>query len=378
MAAGGTAPFAVQDDASRGRQHAEVAAEDLAPFELDRRRVLQSSAFRRLQYKTQVFVAAEQDHFRTRLTHTLEVASQARQLAAALHVNVTLAEVIALAHDLGHPPFGHAGERALDRTMSGSGGFEHNAQSLRVVEYLEHPFPPFRGLNLSFEVREALARHHTAYDQPRATPSTDPLLSQELAGVACATIEAQLVAVADRLAYDAHDLEDALGAGLLAPADLEGIELWSRASADARRRWPAVSVYALWRPVIDGLQHRLRADVAATTLRRVRDGHMNSPESVRRAGQAAVSFSPEARAEIEELEAFLVAKVYGHASVQAADAAAADKVLGLFQAYLDRPDALPERFASRIPEQGLPRVVCDYVAGMTDRFCEGECRRLGL
>ncbi|UCG33752.1 MAG: dNTP triphosphohydrolase, partial [Phycisphaerales bacterium] len=210
------APYAVHPESSRGRLHGPEPSDDIeSPFVLDRERVIHCAAFRRLEYKTQVMVNHEGDHFRTRLTHTLEVAHLARRLARALHVDEELAEVVALTHDLGHPPFGHAGEAALRELMAGHGGFEHNVQSLRVVDYLEHPFRDYRGLNLSFEVRESLVKHSTPYDNPEPEAHDSPAMQQLFDVGYMPPIEGQLTSLADQIAYVGHDVEDAIGAGVL-------------------------------------------------------------------------------------------------------------------------------------------------------------------
>lgn len=351
-----------------GRHHQEPSVRDA--FELDRRRVLASSAFRRLQYKTQVFATPVEDHIRTRLTHTLEVASLARWLALGLGANATLAEVIALAHDLGHPPFGHAGERALEEQMRDHGGFEHNAQSLRVVEFLEHPFPPFRGLNLTLEVREGLATHRTAFDRPVDVHSEDPQLIDLVGRSVSPSIEAQIVEVADRLAYNAHDLEDACGAGLLTEAKLVSVPLWRDMAAPVVDRHPNSSIFAIWRPTIERLLSWLVDDVVQTTMSRLGDAGASDVEHVRSMPDGAVTFSTEAAEQLAAIEALLKSSVYGHSRVVEADGDARHIVQTLFSALVQSPDRLPKRFASRIDADSPHRVVCDYVAGMTDRYCQ--------
>ena len=370
------AHYGVSHESCMGRTHTEKAWEGLAPFEFDHRRILASSAFRRLQYKTQVLVSPRGDHVRTRLTHTLEVASFARLLAQALEVNVSLAEVAALAHDLGHPPFGHAGEAALNYLMREHRGFEHNAQSLRVVEYLEHPFPPFRGLNLTYELREALAKHRTAYDRPAEIESEDPVLTRLLSSGPQPTIEGQLVAVADRVAYDCHDLEDALGAELLDGARLEQVTLWTEAAVEVKSRYPNQSMFAIWRPVIETIQQRLLSDAIRATLAHIEEWHIDSPDRAREQGSPVVSFSREMEERVAQLEEFLRENVYNHPTLRRMDDMASRTITELFNTYVEHPNHLPQRYQDRIDEQGRHRVACDYVAGMTDRFCEGEYKRI--
>ncbi len=363
----GVKPYAVTAANSRGREYAEQFPRNVDPFAIDRQRVLHSAAFRRLEFKTQVFVVGEHDHFRTRLTHTLEVASIARRLCVALQVNVAVGELIALTHDLGHPPFGHAGEMALRDLMRDHGGFEHNAQSLRVVEYLEHPYPPYRGLNMTCEVRESLAKHCTLYDKPGRHPLADGTR---------APIEGQIANLADRLAYDCHDLEDAIGADLIGEPDLADVQLWAAAIAGPRRQYPDLPLAAIRRPVLDGLEAALLADVVATSRKTIAAARIKTLDEVRLHSQDAVAFSESMESRVRELEAFLQEKVYRHPHLIRMDNKAARFVTRLFEAYLAEPKLLPPRFAARIPEQGAHRVICDYTAGMTDSFAQAEYRRL--
>jgi dGTPase len=375
-------PYAVRADRSVGRKHPEPAPSPLHrgehgvgdrydeahdAFALDRHRIVHSAAFRRLQYKTQVFVTHEHDHFRTRLTHTLEVADIARRLACALSVNATLAEAIALAHDLGHPPFGHAGEQALAARMGEHGGFEHNVQSLRIVEYLEHPYPPFRGLNLTHEVREGLAKHETKFDRPGW---------HELIDGTRAPIEAQIASVADRIAYDCHDLEDAIGAKFVDGRELEGVPLWRETSEPTFGQYGHRPLPAVRRPILDALEEALLADIVEETTRRVRAARVQTADDVRAAGEDLVALSGPMAEKLAVLEGFLLTHLYRHHRLIRMDDKARRFIDRLFDAYVQTPGLLEPRFAERIPEQGLHRVVCDYVAGMTDRFCQDEYKRL--
>ncbi len=330
------------------RQHAEPIS-PLSPIALDRQRIVQSAAFRRLQYKTQVFVTGESDHYRSRLTHTLEVANLARVLAARLKLDVELAEVVALGHDLGHPPFGHAGERALDECMAGHGGFEHNAHALRVVEYLEHPYPDFRGLNLTRLVRECLAKHTTQFDQPGQHALQDGKPPPP---------EGRIAAMADRLAYALHDLQDGLYAGLIEIHQLSNLALWNRAGGAALN-----DIGAEWRgrlrPVIERLQELLVADVAA-----------------RHAETGWIDVSPLLDAELQGLDQLLLARVYRHHRLVRMDSKAARVLKAVFAAYVAEPALMPARFAERVKSQGPERVAADYIAGMTDRYCLREHARL--
>jgi dGTPase len=370
------APFAARAAESRGRVHTETPDPLRDAFELDRHRVLSCAAFRRLEYKTQVFVTFQDDHFRTRLTHTLEVAEIARRLADALNLGTTLAEVIALAHDLGHPPFGHAGEVALAERMAEHGGFEHNTQSLRVVDYLEHPFPPFRGLNLTFEVREGLAKHETVYDDPRSGAAAAGLPADLLAFGRWPTMEAQVACLADRLAYDCHDLEDAIGAGLIDESDLAGLTLWADAADPVRAAYSGLNLPSIRRPVLDNMLNGMLSDVIDESRRRLADFDPQSPDDVRSADQPIVSFSTAMETCAAALEQFLFERVYRHPQLVRMDAKARRFLQRLFDAYADNPKMLPLRFLRRVDDQGIHRVVCDYLAGMTDRYCQDDYRRL--
>jgi dGTPase len=360
-------PYAATAANSRGREHAESFSMNVDPFAIDRQRVLHSAAFRRLERKTQVFVTSEHDHFRTRLTHTLEVASVARRLCVALRVNGMVGELIALTHDLGHPPFGHAGEKALAELMADHGGFEHNSQSLRVIEYLEHPYPPFRGLNASYEVRESLAKHCTLYDKPGRHP---------LADGTHAPVEGQIANLADRLAYDCHDLEDGLGAGLITEEQLATVALWVEAAGGPRNQYPSLPLAAIRRPILDNLEAAMLGDIVAYSRRRITAADIKTIDDVRACGQLSVDFSPAMESRVAELEAFLKERVYRHPRLVRMDSKAKRFVHALFEAYLAEPKLLPPRFVDRIAELGAHRVICDYVAGMTDRFAQNEHKRL--
>ena len=377
MSAAHFAPYAVRPEASRGRLHGpEPGDEKDSPFVLDRERVIHCAAFRRLEYKTQVMVNHEGDHFRTRLTHTLEVAHLARRLARALEVNEELSEVIALAHDLGHPPFGHAGEAALRELMAGYGGFEHNVQSLRVIDFLEHPFRNYRGLNLGFEVRESLVKHATPFDNPEPEAHDSPAMQQLFDVGIMPPLEGQLTSLADQIAYAGHDVEDAIGAGLITEARLKETALWRQAAEPVRRSDPGAVLPAIGRPVIDALVDRLLDDVTDTSLALIREAGVRSPDDVRQCGRALVDLSDQGQRLVAELRDLLYEDFYRHHRLVRMDAKAQRFVKEVFRAYLDHPKMLPPRFAERIAEQGLYRAICDYVAGMTDRFCQDEYKRL--
>jgi len=366
--------LSLPDREAGGRLHPERPEPLPHGFELDRYRIIHCTAFRRLEHKTQVFVTHEGDHYRTRLTHTLEVASLARRLAVDLGLNGVLAECIALAHDLGHPPFGHAGESALARRMTGHGGFEHNLQSLRVIDYLEHPYPTFRGLNLTFAVREGLAKHHTKYDHPPLAAADAALQALYDVGPS-AGLESQVANLADEIAYSLHDIEDGLLHELIDENALRASRLWCTACEGWRVREDATPLAAVRRPILDRILDLLLRDAAAQTRTAARQAGVRSAADVRRLPHDLAGFSESMRRQLTELQAVLKRTVYQHVEVQRMDEEARRCVAGLFEAYAADPARLPERFVARIDGLGLHRVICDYIAGMTDRFCRAEFER---
>jgi len=355
------APYAVRSDGSRGRVHAEPEDPLRGPFELDRHRIIESTAFRRLEHKTQVFAPTLHDHFRTRLTHTLEAAQIARCLAVALRANEALVESITLAHDLGHPPFGHAGETALHEAMAHHGGFNHNSHSVRVVEYLEHPFPAFRGLNLTLEVLAGLRTHATRYDTAQRTHDSP-------------SVESRIVSLADRIAYNCHDLEDAIGAGFVDLPELSELALWRGAFDESVKGDGVENIHSVRRVVLDALLNSLIADIVQAS--RPMLAPIRSPDQVRAMPMPSIAMSESTDRQLTELEQFLYQLVYRHPEVVRTDADGQTKIHALFNSYRRDPATLPPRFAARIAEQGLERVICDYIAGMTDRFCMTEHSRL--
>lgn len=356
---------------STTRVHPEASDPLRSPFEVDRRRIIECTAFRRLEHKTQVFAPAHHDHFRTRMTHTLEAADIARCLAANVKANVALAEAITLAHDLGHPPFGHAGEAALDEMMSAQSGFNHNVHTLRVVEYLEHPFPMFRGLNLTRGTLAGLRAHVSRYDAPGNAEAE-----------AAITTEADIASIADRIAYNCHDLEDAIGAGLIDAAALQTVAIWSEASENTGIDGSGLRpVHAIRRQVLDAIVDALLADV----VRRISTGTIAQRKLVRppvptvsplAKGGGSEAFSPQMEQQLQELESFLFDRVYRHAEVAGMDADGKRIIRELFAAFVRSPGDMPMRFAERVERDGVERVVCDYIAGMTDRFCMAERGRV--
>lgn len=360
------APYGFRSRDSRGRIHPEDEPAYRTRFQRDRDRVLHTTAFRRLQYKTQVFVYAEGDYYRTRLTHTLEVAQIGRSLAAALGANEVLVEAICLAHDLGHPSFGHAGEKILDRLMADHGGFDHNQQSLRVVEVLEHRYPTFPGLNLSWEVLEGMVKHETEYDVAEAS-RFDP----DKRG----TLEAQLANPADELAYTAHDLDDGLRSGLLLPEELDGMPLWEDVKASVG--WDGARFDRLWRHrLIRRLLGLLINDVATHTSRQLEQASAQSPADIRDCPHTVVGLSPDMATKMRELKAFLYENLYRHPRVMRMQIKAERIVRALFEAYISEPRQLPREEQNKLAEHPLHRVVCDYIAGMTDRYALQEYAKL--
>jgi len=362
------APCAVTERESGGRKAFDEPEHPYRTcFQRDRDRIVHCAAFRRLDFKTQVFVPHEHDHCRTRLTHTLEVAQIARTLARALRLNEDLAEAVALAHDLGHPPFGHAGETALNDLMADHGRFEHNRQSLRVVDYLEHPYPRFRGLNLTQVVRECLAKHKTPYDAPTGG-EFDPSLH--------APLEGQLVDLADAIAYTAADLEDALSAGWITVERLAAFGLWGRAWAAAQAEAPDAGFIHKRIRACKAVLGGMSDDVIAATNANIAELGVDSVDAVRGAGRRSAEFSPSMARDVEEMQQFLLADVYLDPR-SAERGRQARRIIGeLFEAYAADPNLLPDRYARRAAADGLHRVVCDYVAGMTDRFCKEELVRI--
>jgi dGTPase len=374
------APYAADERQSRGRLVPEAASPTRTLYARDRDRILHSTAFRRLTHKTQVFIYHEGDHYRTRLTHSLEVAQIARSMARTLHAEEDLTEALALAHDLGHPPFGHAGERALDRLMAEEGGFDHNAQSLRVVTELERKYARFDGLNLAWETLEGLVKHNGPLHAEAGRPVPQPILAycanQDLDLDTHPSVEAQLAALADDIAYNNHDIDDGYRAGLFTFAELGEVPLAGRALGEVQSDYPGVegarALYETTRRLITALID----DATAETRRRLEVVAPISADDVRRAGHPVVAFSTPMSRDLDELRAFLAARVYRHARIARIMRDAESVIDDLFGLYLLRPDALPAEWRDQAPSQGYARYVCDFIAGMTDRYALAEHRRL--
>jgi dGTPase len=363
------ASYAMPSRASRGRRHAEKEHPFRMVFQRDRDRIIHSTAFRRLEYKTQVFVNHEGDYYRTRLTHTMEAAQVTRTLARTLALNEDMAEAVALAHDLGHTPFGHAGERTLDRLMQPFGGFEHNAQSLRIVEVLEERYPRFRGLNLSWEVREGIVKHSTRYDRPQVAEYDASLAP---------CLEAQIVDFADEIAYTAHDVDDGLESGMLDPDSLATVPLWADALAAAGKAASGASPTVLRYQGVRWLIDAMASDLVESILARIRDERIDSLDAVRAVKPRLVEFSPAMGERQRALKAFLYEHLYTHHRVTRMTQKADRIMSALFEVYMQEPRQLPPHTLGRVQEEGesVARVVADYIAGMTDRFALEEYKKL--
>jgi dGTPase len=361
------APYAMRTRHSRGRRYAEEPHAFRLPYQRDRDRIVHATAFRRLMYKTQVLVAQTNDHHRTRLTHTLEVAQISRTIARQLGLNEDLTEAIALGHDLGHPPFGHAGEAALDECMRGHGGFEHNRHGLRLVELLEYRYADFPGLNLTWEVLEAMALHSKERTAPEVQPFAEagqPLL------------EAQVVDAADSLAYNAHDVDDALSVGLIALADVEEVEFWRRAAERVRQRHRSIGPLQFQPAVVRALIDWQVGDLLEHTRARLAESGVRSVADVRRLAAPVAGPGPEVLALKDGLEEFLHRRVYRHYRVLRMAEKGRRIVHALFGEFCRRPELLPDRYAQRARVGSVERTVCDYLAGMTDRYAQDEYLRL--
>ena len=361
------ASYAQMSGDSRGRTHKEPLSPCRTEYQRDRDRVIHSRAFRRLEYKTQVFLNGTGDHLRTRLTHTIEVAAIARGIARALKLNEDLTETIALAHDLGHSPFGHRGEHVLDRLMKDHGGFEHNRQSLRVVDELEQKYPSFNGLNLSWEVREGLVKHFTAYDHPGKRAGFDAKNS---------SLEAQVANLADEITYYSHDLDDGLDAKLLSEDDLNSnVTVWRDAAKKVKREQGALPDecrrYAIIRMMIDG---QVR-DVVETTEKMIAAAGVETVDDVRLLARALVQYSPARRKLNLEMRKYLYQNLYFSKQVDEANTRAVRILEQVFRFYLAHPKEVGEQSRKRIRREGMHRAVCDYIAGMTDRYVIREHER---
>jgi dGTPase len=361
------ASYAVHSKDSKGRLHPEEEADFRPRFQRDRERILHTTAFRRLEYKTQVFINHEGDYYRTRLTHTLEVAQIGRSVARSLGLNEDLVETICLAHDLGHPPFGHSGESALSRLMKDFGGFNHNSQSLRIVTMLEARYPDFSGLNLSWEVLEGMVKHETDYDIAEAKQ-----FNPELRG----HLEAQIANLADDLAYTSHDLDDGLRSGMITPNQLDGIAIWEIINESIGRRRSETLDSLSRHQIIRRLINFEVTDLIQSTDRYLRRSNVKTALDVQKLPFNVAGFSEDMYRRNRELKDFLFSNLYRHYRVVRMAAKSEIIVTELFNIYQANPKTLPTEVQEFIPERGLERTICDYIAGMTDRFAIDEYKRL--
>ncbi len=381
------AAFASDPSRSRGRKHDEAPSRTRTPFARDRDRIIHCSAFRRLKEKTQVFVAHEGDHFRTRLTHSLEVAQIARSIAKAMGLDDDLAETVALAHDLGHPPFAHAGEDELSARMAPFGGFDHNVQTFRVITRLERRYPHFDGLNLTWETLEGVVKHNGPVvhrlGEPAFRAVADYAADFDLEFDTFASAEAQVAALADDIAYNNHDVDDGLQAGLFTLADIYDVPLIGPILQGAQADYPDLDDRLLRLEAVRRMIGAMVEDVMAETGRRAADLHLTSAEAVRAARQPLVAFSDSMARDLVELRRFLHARMYRHFRVNRTRSQARRILAELFGLFMKEPDVLPDEWLQRAEakfaqdgETGQARVVCDYIAGMTDRFAIEEHRKL--
>jgi dGTPase len=362
------APYAMRSYLSRGRKYREKEHPYRSCYQRDRDRIIHSAAFRRLEYKTQVFVIHEGDYYRTRLTHTLEVSQIARTIASALRLNIDLVEAIALAHDLGHTPFGHSGEEVLNELMHRYGGFNHNLQGLRVVDILEERYPDFPGLNLTWEVREGILKHSSIFDKAGYLEELSPNESP--------TLEAQIVDLADEIAYDNHDLDDGLTAGLIKEEDLRKIKIWrmvdKKIKSQYNRLTPEERKYLIIRQLID----MQVTDLIKNTLKNIKVMGITNYHDVKKNKKRIADFSKEILELRSPLRKFLMDNLYHNYRVIRMSNKAKYFIRELFKCYTGNPGVLPIHIQKNIKKYGLYRVVCDYIAGMTDRFAQDEYKKL--
>lgn len=357
-------PYAMKSRLTRGREYSGEEHPYRPCYQRDRDRIVHSTAFRRLQYKTQVFVNNEGDYYRTRLTHTMEVVQIARSMARALGLNEDLTECLALAHDLGHGPFGHSGEDALNELMAADGGFEHNTHGYRVVSRLESRYPDFPGLNLTYEVRESMLKHTGVAVPEGFRPEEHTVL------------EARVADLADRIAYNNHDLDDGLTAGILSPKEVRSVPIVDRAFVEVEARHPGISARLKNHNAIIWLINWAVTDVLTNTSREIETSGVTSVAEVRAAANPLVAFSEEGQAWQEELHRFLFKAFYSHYRVARMQEKAKRFLTRLFNEYELNPRSLPPDVQERGEEEGLPRAICDYIASMTDRGAQGEYLKL--
>ncbi|MDP2921681.1 MAG: deoxyguanosinetriphosphate triphosphohydrolase [Candidatus Omnitrophota bacterium] len=366
--AGTLALYAMRSSDTRGRKYPEAEPKHRSVYQRDRDRIIHSTAFRRLEYKTQVFVNHEGDYYRTRLTHTLEVSQIARSIARAMSLNEDLVEAIALSHDIGHPPFGHAGEESLKMLMKENGGFDHNLQGLRVVEELELRYPDFPGLNLTWEVREGINKHTTMFDRAEKLEEFDPKASP--------TMETQVVDIADEIAYDNHDIDDGLTSGLIEEKGLLELRLWKDASGFVKKGRgdlpDKIRKYQVIRRLIDTQIE----DLLSVSEKNIKSAGIKKVSDVRKYKKRIVVFSGEMQKKRKELRGFLMDNLYKNFRVIRMSDKARRFISELFAVYLQKPEQLPPSDQQKIKKSGIYRAICDYIAGMTDRYALDEYKKL--
>ena len=360
------APFAVKSGESQGRQHPEEEHQYRTRFQRDRDRIIHTSAFRRLEYKTQVFVYHEGDYYRTRLTHSLEVAQIARSICKSLQLNEDLAESVALSHDLGHPPFGHTGQDVLNRLMKDHGGFEHNKQSLRILKLLEKRYPEFDGLNLTWDVLEGICKH--------TKDEENPITSAE--GVKYPSLEAQIADYADGIAYNAHDLDDGITSNLLDLDQLRKVALWKENEDRFDKKYSGLDFKLKKYQVVRSIINELTTDLRDATSKNIEDHKVTSVDEVRRAPVRIATFGKEVAEKNKELKKFLHKNMYSHRKVLRMEFKAGLTLDGIFAAYTKMPGLLPESVLKNEAHGTLERRMCDYVSGMTDRYALNEHKNL--
>lgn len=362
------APYAMHSNKTRGRKHPEVKSEHRSCYQRDRDRIIHSTAFRRLEYKTQVFVNHEGDYYRTRLTHTLEASQIARSIARELTLNEDLVEAIALSHDIGHPPFGHAGEDTLSILMKDNGGFDHNMQGLRVVDELEQRYPDFPGLNLTWEVREGINKHTTMFDGSERLTELDPGLSP--------TLETQVVDIADEIAYDNHDIDDGITSGLIDEKGFSKLSLWKDASASIKKKYSNLPDKIRRYQIIRSLIDRNISDLVRSSEKKIKDTGIKNVSEVRRYPKKLILFSEDMQERRMQLRKYLMENLYKNFRVVRMFNKAKRFLTELFDIYIEKPEQLQPSDQKAIKRYGLYRVVCDHIAGMTDRYALDEYKKL--
>ena len=362
------APYASKSFNSRGRVYKEEGHAYRSCYQRDRDRIIHSAAFRRLEYKTQVLLGAEGDDDRPRGTHSSEDSEIARTMAGAVGLNMDLTEAIALAHDLGHTPFGHSGEEVLNELMAKSGGFNHNLQGLRVVDYLEERYPEFPGLNLTWEVREGIIKHSSVFDIA--------VKIKEFFPARMPALEAQVVDIADEIAYDNHDLDDGLTSGLIKESDLEDLEIWKKINRKIDQKYAKINLNCRKYLIIRGLIDLQVTDLIRHTQSEIRRLKIKKYTDPYKTGFKIVAFSKEVKELRKPLRQFLMQKLYHHYRVMRMSIKAKRFIRELFSEYIKRPQQMPSEIQLKIPKEGVKRVVCDYIAGMTDRYALDEYKKL--